>query len=96
MLFRSEDGRLLLCGNVELSDIEEALDIKLEQDDHDTLTGLVFDALGMIPDNGPQDIDLDVEGLHIHVSEIDEHQISRAIVSLLPSPDEDEQENEND
>ncbi len=91
-----EDGRLLLCGNVELSDIEEALDIKLEQDDHDTLTGLVFDALGMIPDNGPQDIDLDVEGLHIHVSEIDEHQISRAIVSLLPFPDKDEQENEDD
>lgn len=78
-----EDGSLDLHGNVELGDIEEALDIEIGED-HDTLTGLVFDALGMIPDDGDQNITLDTAGLHIHISRIEDHQVSRAHISLLP------------
>lgn len=84
------DGSLLLTGNVELDDIEEALGITLEQDEHDTMTGLVFDALGMIPDDGPQDIHLEAEGLRIHVTAVQDHQVSGAVVQLLPKEtDED-------
>ena len=34
---KREDGSLLLTGNVELDDIEDALNIQLDQEEHDTL-----------------------------------------------------------
>lgn len=82
------DGSLLLSGNVELDDIADALGIELDQEEHDTLTGLVFDALGAIPDDGPQDITVEAEGLHIHVTCIQEHQVDSAEVRLLPRTEE--------
>lgn len=87
------DGSLLLTGNVELDDIETALNIELDQEEHDTLTGLVFDVLGAIPDDGDQDITMEAEGLHIHVTSIRDHQVDRAEIHLLPKPEvEDEDE----
>lgn len=82
------DGSLEVSGNAELSDLEEALGVKLNREGHDTLTGLVFDALGVIPDDGKQDITLDTAGLHIHISCVEDHQVSRAEVSLLPRAEE--------
>ena len=57
------------------------------------LTGLVFDALGMIPDDGEQDITLEAEGMRIHVTSIADHQVNAAQVWLLPkeAPPEDEE-----
>lgn len=72
-----------IYGNVELSDLEDALDIEIESaSDVDTFTGLVFDALGMIPDEGPQNIDLEIQNMIIHVSSIAEHQIETAAIEL--------------
>ena len=67
-------------GNVELCDLEDALDIHIEQEEVDTFTGLVFAELDMIPPDGKQDIRLSVEGLEVQVLRIEEHQISYAIV----------------
>ena len=87
------DGSLSVTGNVELDDLEDALDIELDQEEHDTLTGLVFDALGMIPDDGEQDITLEAEGMRIHVTSIADHQVNAAQVWLLPkeaTPEDEE------
>ena len=78
------DGSLAVSGNVELDDVEDALGIEMDQEEHDTLTGLVFDALGMIPDDGAQDITVETEGLRIHVTSILEHQVNAAEITLLP------------
>ncbi len=78
------DGSLAVSGNVELDDVEDALGIDMDQEEHDTLTGLVFDALGMIPDDGAQDITVETEGLRIHVTSILEHQVNAAEITLLP------------
>lgn len=67
-------------GNVELCDIEDALDVHIEQDEVDTFTGLVFAVLDMIPPDGKQDIRLSLEGLDVQILRIEEHQISYAIV----------------
>ena len=90
---KREDGTLVITGNVELDDLEDALGIQLDQEDHDTLTGLVFDALGMIPDDGEQDITLEAEGMRIHVTSIADHQVNAAQVWLLPkeAPSEEEE-----
>lgn len=84
---RQPDGSLRITGNVELDDLEDALGIELDQEEHDTLTGLVFDALGAIPDDGAQDITLEAEGMRIHVTSILDHQVDAATVTLLPKPE---------
>lgn len=71
-----------VCGNVALSEIEDALDITISSEDCDTFTGLVFQTLGMIPEDGPQSIDLEIENMQIHISSIHEHQIEKATLVL--------------
>ena len=78
-----------VIGNVELSDVEEALGIEIEtEEDIDTFTGLVFDELGMIPNEGAQNIDLEIRNMKIHVSSIAEHQIEAATIILKEEPKE--------
>ena len=81
-----------IIGNVELYDIEQALDIDIGLEEVDTFTGLVFDALGMVPSDGDQDIELDFRGLHIHITRIDDHQIACATIVKLPEPEAEEAE----
>ena len=74
-----------IIGNVELYDIEQALEMDLGLEDVDTFSGLVFDRLGMIPGDGEQNIHLTFQGLQIHITRIEDHQISRARVKK-PAP----------
>lgn len=70
-----------VIGNVELNDIERALQTDIGLEDVDTFTGLIFRELDMIPLDGEQDIELDFKGLHIHITQIEEHQIAYATVT---------------
>ncbi len=75
-----------ITGNVDLADIEEALDIKFEAEEVETFTGLIFDQLGVIPGDGDQNIELTFQGLSIHISRIENHQIVKA--QILDSREE--------
>lgn len=82
-----------ICGNIDLSDIEDATGVELDDDEYDTFTGLAFGVLGIIPGDGQQNIDLDAGPLKIHIIRIEGHQISEAIIKLAPQPKaEDEEE----
>lgn len=70
-----------LIGNVELFDIEQALDVDIGLEDVETFTGLVFNHLGRVPNDGDQNLDLTLKGLHIHVSRIENHQIVLAEIT---------------
>lgn len=80
-------GLWKLVGNVPLKDIHEATGLELCSEDYDTFTGFVFDALGTIPDNGEQDIDLELKGMKIHISRILDHQIDLATIAVIPEPE---------
>ena len=67
-----------------LRDLEEKLGVTFEESEYDTLTGLVFNALGRIPEDGKQSIKLEIEQLRIHVTAISEHQIEAATVEVIP------------
>ncbi len=82
-------------GNISLEEIKDETGVDLENDDYDTLGGLVFDILGQIPQDGPQNIDLEVEQLHIHVSYIKDHQIEKAVIERIELPQENPEESEN-
>lgn len=71
-----------ISGNIALCEIEAATGIHIAAQDHDTLTGLVFHTLGMIPSEGVQNIDLEIENMNIHISNIAGHQIQSATLQF--------------
>ncbi len=77
------DNTWKLVGNVDLSDLEEATGLEFKNENCDTFTGLVFDALGMVPSDGPQDINLEVDNLQIHITEVESHQVEAATVKII-------------
>jgi len=87
---RISENTWQLYGNIPLEDIAEATGIELDSEDHNTLTGLVFETLGSIPADGEQDIRLAVEGMDVHVQRIEEHQIERATITVLPKEEAEE------
>ncbi len=76
------DGTWRIRGNIELSVLEETLGQKLISSEFDTLTGLVFDELGMIPEDGKRDIEIEIQNLQIQIKCIKDHQIEEAIIKM--------------
>ena len=83
-----------IAGTVTLEDVAEALELDIpeeDEDEYETLGGLVFGQLAVIPEDGtkPQVTAL---GLEIQVEEIADHRIEWATVRKLPAPVADEEE----
>ncbi len=91
-----DESTWLVLGNVRLDELEDATGVALESDSYDTFTGLIFDELSMIPDDGDAVIELDCRGLHILISRIEGHQIMEATVSLIESDEDGDDEEEED
>lgn len=79
-----------IIGNVDLYDIEQALDVDIGLEEVDTFTGLVFNELDMVPGDGDQNIELDFKGLHIRITRVEDHQIVYAEVTKLEEAEEEE------
>lgn len=68
-------------GSTEIEAINEALKIHLPvNEDYDTLNGMVFNALSLIPEDGSK-FDLELHDLNIQVKKIEDHRIISALVS---------------
>ena len=76
------DNTWSIHGSALIEDISEKMGISLPCEEYDTLNGLVFHTLGTIPEDGT-DIELEVAGLNIKVTEIEGHQVETAIVRVL-------------
>jgi len=86
-----EENLWKISGSAQLEDVGEALGIEFDEDDeYDTLGGLVFDHLSVIPEDGsmPQ---VDALGLHIKVTLLQERRVEWAEVSKLPQTAETEE-----
>ena len=86
-----EDNLWKMAGSVELEQLAEELEIEFsEEEEYDTLGGLVFSQLSVIPDDGSQ-VEVDVCGLHVKVIELSDRRVEWALVSKLEqSADEEE------
>jgi len=71
-------------GSALLEDISEALGVMLTCDEYDTFNGLIFDALGTIPEDGTN-AEVQVKNLQIKITEIKRHQVETALVQVLPA-----------
>ena len=81
-----EDGRWRVSGSADLEELAEAMDIELpelEELDYDTLGGLVFSCLPVIPEDGSRPV-VEALGLHIQVEELCDRRVEWAFVSRSP------------
>ncbi len=76
-----------LVGNPKLRDIEDEIGIEFKTE-NDTFTGLAFEALGSIPADGEQDIDIELDTVTIHISKVDARQIEEATLTVKPDSEE--------
>ncbi len=83
-----------VSGQAALEDVAEALEVELPLDeDYDTIGGLIFSQFTLIPEDGSHP-EMDCYGLHITVESIADHRIETALVTVLPEPSEDAEDNE--
>jgi len=88
------DGCWLMQGGVPLDAITDELGVELPNDDFDTLNGLVFSALGAIPEDGST-FDLNAYGLDIHVLEVRDRLVEKAEVRRSAAASEEKKEKED-
>lgn len=84
-IIRLEENLWRVAGSVELETLAEELDVELpEEEEYDTLGGLVFSQLSVIPEDGST-VEVDVCGLHVKVVELSDRRVEWTLVSkLLP------------
>ena len=85
---QQDENTWAIIGNVALYDIEQALEVDIGLEEVDTFSGLVFGELDMIPHDGEQDIEVYFKGLHIHITKVENHQISYATITKLAVSEE--------
>ena len=84
-----EPGLWRIAGSCELEQVSEALGVEFPEDEEsDTLGGLVFAQLSVIPEDGAQ-FEVDTCGLHIRVTEFKDRHVEWALVSK-PEPPQSE------
>lgn len=87
-----EEGRWRVSGSADLEELAEVVGFELPEDeeiDYDTLGGLVFSQLSVIPEDGSRPA-VDALGLHIQVEELCDRRVEWALVEKLkPEPEKE-------
>jgi putative hemolysin len=76
-----DSGTWRISGTAPLTDVAEQLGTELPVEEYDTFAGLVFGLYGSVPDDGTT-FEIDIENLHIKVTEIRDHRLEAATVCL--------------
>jgi len=80
-----EEGRWRVAGSADLEELFEAMGRELPEDDerdYDTLGGLVFAQLSVIPQDGSHPV-VEALGLRVRVEELSERRVEWAVVEVL-------------
>ena len=91
-----EENLWKVSGSCPLDQVAETLGVEFDEDEEsDTLGGLVYAQLSMIPKDGTQ-LEVEACGLHIKVTEITDRRVEWTLVSKIAPVDEDEDEEKDD
>ena len=89
-IIRLEDNQWRVSGSADLEELAEAIGFDLPEDeerDYDTLGGLIFAQLSVIPEDGSRLV-VEALGLRIRVEELCERRVEWALVEVLePTPE---------
>lgn len=87
-----EENLWKVSGSCQLETVAEALDLNFpEEEEADTLGGLIFAQLSVIPEDGSH-LEVNVYGLHIKVLELVDRRVEWALVSKLGSDNKKDEE----
>ena len=89
-MIRLDDGRWRVSGSADLEELAEAMGFDLPEEeelDYDTLGGLVFSQLSVIPEDGSRPT-VEVLGLRIQVEDLCDRRVEWATVELQESKSE--------
>ena len=93
-IIKIDSGTWRITGTAPLDAVAEALEVELPLDEYDTFGGLIFGVYGSVPDDGVQ-FEIDVENLHVKVTEILEHRLESAVVCRNEAcPDKDTEDSD--
>ncbi len=90
-----DDNTWEIHGITPLSDVASELGIELPEEEYDTIGGYVFSNYGVVPEDGSE-FELDIPPLHIKVTEIKDHRISKMTVIKTATPETDEDGEDKD
>ena len=86
------DGSWRVSGQVQLDTLCDELEIEqLDEDEYETVGGLVFSQLTEIPEDGSHP-EVECFGLHIRVEELSDRRVEWAIVRKAEQPESEEEE----
>lgn len=92
-IVKQEENLWCVTGNTPIDTLADELDIDLdmEEEDYDTVGGLIISLLQAIPEDG---VSFDVEGfgLHIHVEDIQDRRIEKAYISKLSAGNDEKED----
>lgn len=78
-----------ILGTAELDDIERELGVSFGDNENNTFSGLIFDTLGAVADDGSS-FELNAYNLIIKVTGVTDHQVDSAVVCLDLPPDKED------
>ncbi len=84
-IIRLEEGKWRVSGSADLEELSEVIGIKLPEDeerDYDTLGGLIFSQLSVIPEDGSRPV-VEALGLRVKVEELCDRRVEWALVEKL-------------
>ena len=93
-IIRLDEKRWRVSGSADLEELAEAMEFSLPEDeerDYDTLGGLVFSQLSVIPEDGSRPV-VEALGLRIQVEELCDRRVEWALVEKLSPEPEQEKE----
>ena len=86
-LIKLSNGDLIVSGDTTLSDLEGLLDIEFEDDEYDTIAGLVIQNLDRVPEEREKPI-VTYKNLSIKVLHVEDRWISKVLIHKLPEETE--------
>jgi len=82
------DNQWRIDGNVSLSVLAKAMETEFP-DEYETISGLVLSLYGTVPEDGSQ-FSVETEDFSIQVSDVREHQVTAAVITLTPKEEPDQ------
>lgn len=82
-LRKIDDRTWEVFGNLDLRIIEKATGLSFDNEDVSTITGIAYDALGIIPQDGKQNIEITVSGLRVQILTVEDHQIVHCKIGIM-------------
>jgi putative hemolysin len=90
-LIRLSNGDLIVAGDTTLSDLENLIDIEFDEDEYDTIAGLVIQNLDRVPEDREKPI-ITYKNLSIKVLHVEDRWISKVLIHVLPETEEKDEE----